>query len=108
MSSAIGIDETEVNTGQAFTEIGNRDTAYKFNPITRPSITLTSMSASQWWIGPQKKRLSIRDALVLQSFPADYPLQGTKTKQLQQIGNAVPPRLAAHILARVTGKAFNP
>jgi DNA (cytosine-5)-methyltransferase 1 len=53
-------------------------------------------------------RISVNDALVLQSFPKDYPLQGSKTKQFQQVGNAVPPRLAAHILARVTGKAFNP
>jgi DNA (cytosine-5)-methyltransferase 1 len=51
-------------------------------------------------------RISVNDALVLQSFPADYPLQGAKTKQFQQVGNAVPPLLAAHILARVTGKEF--
>lgn len=46
-------------------------------------------------------RMSIRDALILQSFRPDYPVQGTKTKQFEQIGNAIPPRLAWHVLRTI-------
>lgn len=48
-----------------------------------------------------KIRLTIDQALVLQSFPPDYPVQGTKTSQFRQVGNAVPPRLAAAVLGQV-------
>ena len=49
-------------------------------------------------------RLTVADATTLQSFPAAYPWQGTKSKQFEQIGNAVPPLLAAHVAAALTGR----
>ena len=53
--------------------------------------------------GENSLRLTIRDALILQGFPPDYPVQGTRTKQFEQIGNAVPPPLAAAVIAALTG-----
>lgn len=53
--------------------------------------------------GDRPIRLTVRDALILQGFPPDYPVQGSRSKQFEQVGNAVPPPLAAHIVAALTG-----
>ncbi|MFE9286644.1 DNA cytosine methyltransferase [Streptomyces olivaceus] len=48
-------------------------------------------------------RLSVQDAAILQSFPADHPFRGSRTKQFEQIGNAVPCLLAEHVIAAAFG-----
>lgn len=122
-----------VNTGRAWVKGGTREDAQTVPAsapapapaltgqaeawwFTRPATTLVGSFCPDIVAGPgvdltrprQERagsvRISVTDALVLQSFPADYPLQGSKTKQFQQVGNAVPPRLAAHILAKLTGR----
>ncbi|KRA89676.1 MULTISPECIES: DNA cytosine methyltransferase [unclassified Streptomyces] len=47
-------------------------------------------------LGPEQERFTPQEAGLLQTFPAAYPWQGTDIAQ--QIGNAIPPRLAVHIL----------
>lgn len=46
-------------------------------------------------------RLTTTQAATLQTFPPNYPWQGSKTAQFQQIGNAVPPLLARRVLEQV-------
>ncbi|MER5703490.1 DNA cytosine methyltransferase [Micromonospora sp. NPDC002296] len=57
----------------------------------------------QWTNGDDTRRVAVTEAAILQSFPADYPWHGTKTNQFLQVGNAVPPGLAAAVIAQAAG-----
>ncbi|MET9185160.1 DNA cytosine methyltransferase [Streptomyces tendae] len=57
---------------------------------------------------PESIRITAQEAGLLQTFPADYRWAGNKGQQFSQIGNAVPPRLAAHLLAPHLGKTLGP
>lgn len=46
-------------------------------------------------------RVTVQEAAILQSFPADWPWQGTKTAQYRCVGNAIPPLLAKVCLEAV-------
>jgi DNA (cytosine-5)-methyltransferase 1 len=51
--------------------------------------------------GTELRRFDQHEAGRLQTFPLDYPWAGRDVSQ--QIGNAIPPRLAAHVLAAAMG-----
>lgn len=46
-------------------------------------------------------RVTVKEAGILQGFDPEYPWVGTKTKQFQQVGNAVPPILQAALTRHV-------
>jgi DNA (cytosine-5)-methyltransferase 1 len=80
--------------------------------VGRPAPTLTSSldNGNFRWRdaeGRDNLRITVQEAGILQSFPSDYPWEGTQTSQFQQVGNAVPPLLAAHVLSVLTGKVLS-
>ncbi|MFI1593522.1 DNA cytosine methyltransferase [Streptomyces venezuelae] len=74
--------------------------------VAEPSGDTTATREEQ--PAPESIRITAEEAGVLQTFPADYPWAGNKGQVFGQIGNAVPPRLAAHLLAPHLGKTLRP
>lgn len=70
-----------------------------------PSITITGSArnpASGRYVHPEQDRgLSVREALILQGFPATFSLTGSFCKKFELVGNAVPPLFAAAVAAHL-------
>lgn len=74
-----------------------------------PAATVTGkVSRNRVWSTETKlelPRFKPAEAGQLQTFPFDYPWAGGNISQ--QIGNAIPPRLAAHVLAAALGHTLD-
>lgn len=71
-----------------------QNTVYLRLNYDHPSGTVVNVRKSMWVHPVLDRALSVREAARLQTFPDSYRFFGSKDKQYQQVGNAVPPLLA--------------
>ncbi|WP_328484453.1 DNA cytosine methyltransferase [Streptomyces sp. NBC_00377] len=101
-------NQTNATVRRADEPAGTLFFGHRANECTWVADTASGLPNGEQRAVPAPIKITAREAGVLQSFPADYPWQGNKGQQFSQIGNAVPPRLAAHLLAPHLNKPFNP
>lgn len=78
-----------------------QNTIYLRLDYDAPCGTVVNVRKSMW-IHPTKDRaISVREAARLQTFPDSFVFCGTKDKQYQQVGNAVPPIMAKAIAEKL-------
>lgn len=78
-----------------------QNTIYLRLNYEEPSGTVVNVRKSMW-IHPTKDRaISVREAARLQTFPDSFVFCGSKDKQYQQVGNAVPPIMAKAIAKKL-------
>lgn len=70
-------------------------------PLHPSSDDMKKVGKDVWEFGKFYRRLSYKEAALIQSFPADFQFTGNLNSKYQQIGNAVPPELAFRIAKKI-------
>ncbi len=83
-----------------------QNTIYLRLNYDEPSGTVINVRKSMWIHPVLDRAVSVREAARLQTFPDSFVFCGSKDKQYQQVGNAVPPILAEAI-AEMLAKALS-
>ncbi len=78
-----------------------QNTIYLRLNYDEPSGTVVNVRKSMWVHPTLDRAISVREAARLQSFPDSFVFCGTKDKQYQQVGNAVPPIMAKAIAEKI-------
>ena len=92
-------DQLKTNT---YTDVSRtQNTIYMRLAYDQPSGTVVNVRKSMWVHPVIDRAVSVREAARLQTFPDSFEFVGTKDKQYQQVGNAVPPILAKNIAQKL-------
>lgn len=63
---------------------------------------MIKLDKDEWIFGEgQTRRLSYKEAALIQTFPHDMTFEGNLTSKYKQIGNAVPVKLAEHVATAI-------
>lgn len=92
-------DSMKINTYTDVTRTQN--TIYLRLNYDEPSGTVINVRKSMWIHPVLNRAISVREAARLQTFPDSYVFCGSKDKQYQQVGNAVPPMMAKAIAKKL-------
>lgn len=78
-----------------------QNTIYLRLNYDEPSGTVVNVRKSMWIHPTLDRAISVREAARLQTFPDSFVFCGTKDRQYQQVGNAVPPIMAKAIAKKI-------
>ena len=78
-----------------------QNTIYLRLNYDEPSCTVVNVRKSMWIHPTLDRAISVREAARLQTFPDSFVFCGSKDKQYQQVGNAVPPIMAKSIAKKL-------
>lgn len=78
-----------------------QNTIYLRLNYDEPCGTVVNVRKSMWIHPVLNRAISVREAARLQTFPDSFVFYGSKDKQYQQVGNAVPPIMAKAIAKKI-------